>query len=205
MGQKDHSTNSNFRCYFMRKTPHQFRLTTCASVRYLLSCAVSFICPVLFASYNARCFIVSRNTLSLMIRLSTCIQTMNIILTHRLIPTCWFNIDSLSCLSKYTLTLTMNLFSSQSGLLCLILKCLCEPHRSGGLSSLVQSLGADLQHRSSLLKDQLTGRGGLSSSSSEHLAEERRMLTAGLTSSICPFLYPRSVHTIEWKGQGWFV
>lgn len=68
-------------------------------------------------------------------------------------------------------------------------KSLCWLDGSGGLSSLVQSLKADLQHRSSLFKDHLTGRGGLSSPSSEHLAEERRMLTAGLTSSICPFSF----------------
>lgn len=37
------------------------------------------------------------------------------------------------------------------------------------------------------LEDQLTGRAGLSFQSTEHLAEERQMLTAGLTASICPF------------------
>lgn len=39
------------------------------------------------------------------------------------------------------------------------------------------------------IKDQLTGRCSLSSLFSEHLALEWQMLTAGLTSSICPLLY----------------
>lgn len=63
---------------------------------------------------------------------------------------------------------------------------LCGLHQSVGHNFSIQSFSAHLQLSSTLPEDQLSGRGGLSSQSIEHLAGERQMLTAGLTASICP-------------------
>lgn len=54
-------------------------------------------------------------------------------------------------------------------------------------------------------KDQLLGGVGSLPESTEHLAEEGQMLTAGLTASICSSLYSSSTQTIERRGWGCFV